>query len=121
MNTKIEQNMEWNGISLFSEFIVDVYLLFLVSISWLVSELWPKDRTLMSEISDFWDVFRPFWSQQTKILNSGSTNSEDHGFEVFAKIWLKSVVHIWRIFAETKWKDKPLQNKTQRHDAGNKK
>ena len=98
-------------ISLSSEFIEDVKLLFRFLISWLVSELWPKDWTPMSKFSDFWGVFRPSWPSQTKIQKSGSTNSNDHCFGGFAKIWLKSVAQIRRIFCWKKIINKPSQNR----------
>ena len=62
----------------------------------------------MSEISDFCGGFQPSWPSQTKIQKSGWTNSNDHCFGGFAKIWLKSVAQIRRIFAEKK---KTSQNK----------
>ena len=105
-------------ISLSLEFIEDVKLLFRFLIFGLVSELWPKDWTPMTEFSDFGGVFQPSWPSQTKIKNSGSKISIDHFFGGFAKIWLKSVGQIRRIFAEKRKKEKHLQNITQRHCAG---
>ena len=56
----------------------------------------------MLEFSDFWGVFDPPdpHRQKFKILARQSLTTMVS--EVSRKIWLKSVVQIWRIFAEKK-------------------
>ena len=63
-------------ISLSSEFIVDVKLLFRFLISWLVLESLPKDWTPMSKFSVFWGVFRPSWPSQKKIYLNAETKNK---------------------------------------------
>ena len=65
-----------------------------------------KTEPLCRNFPIFGVFFRPSWPSQTKIQKSGSTNSNDYCFGGFAKIWLKSVAQIRRIFAE-----KPSQNR----------
>ena len=57
----------------------------------------------------FLGVFVPPAPHRQKLKILSSTKSNDHGFQRFLKIWLKSVAQILRNFAEKK--EKQTKNK----------
>ena len=89
-------------ISLSSEFIGDVKLLFRFLISWLVLELWPKDWTPMTEFSMFFGVFRPSCPHRQKLKILARQNPNVHGLRGFMKIWLNRLCRFREIWLKKK-------------------